>query len=158
MFAPTRAYARLRQWRGQVPLQPIRRSPQGRPVIAADTSTWVAFLRGGKGPGVELLDLALRDQQVVMPPIVLTELLGDPQLPPDVASTLCEVPLVEISAGYWQRAGELRARVLAARRKGRLGGALIAQSCLGRGIPLVTRDRDFKVFAAAAALDIVAGR
>jgi predicted nucleic acid-binding protein len=127
-------------------------------MIAADTSTWVAFFQGGTGPDVELLDVALRDQQVLMPPVVLTELLSDPKLRPDVTSTLCEVPLVEIGDGYWQRAGELRARVLAARRKARLGDALIAQSCLDRGIPLVTRDRDFKAFAVAAALDIVAGR
>lgn len=126
-------------------------------MIAVDTSTWVAFLQGDKGADVELLDLALRDQQVVMPPVVLTELLSDPRLPPDVASTLCEVPLVESDAGYWQRAGELRARVVKLRRKARLGDALIAQSCLDRSIPLLTRDRDFKTFAAAANLDILAG-
>ena len=127
-------------------------------MIAADTSTWVAFFRGETGSDVELLDLALRDQQVVMSPVVLTELLSDPKLPPDVATTLCELPLLETDEGYWRRAGELRAQVLAARRKARLGDALIAQSCLDRGIPLVTRDRDFKAFAAAAALDILASR
>ena len=127
-------------------------------MIAADTSTWVAFFQGEAGSDVELLDLALRDQQVVMPPVVLTELLSDPKLPPDVATTLCELPLLETDEGYWRRAGELRAQVLASRRKARLGDALIAQSCLDRGIPLVTRDRDFKAFAAAAALDILAGR
>jgi predicted nucleic acid-binding protein len=126
-------------------------------VIAADTSTWVAFFHGARGADIEVLDLALRDQQVVMPPVVLTELLSDPKLPAAVASTLSEVPLVEIGGGYWQRAGELRARVLAARRKARLGDALIAQSCVDRGIPLVTRDREFKEFAAAAGLDIVVG-
>jgi len=125
-------------------------------VIAADTSTWIAFLQGDAGADVELLDLALRDQQVVMPPVVLTELLSDPRLSPDVAKTLCEVPLLEADAGYWQRAGQLRGRVLASRRKARLGDALIAQSCVDRGIPLVTRDRDFKAFAAAAKLDILA--
>ena len=36
-------------------------------------------------------------------------------------------------------AGELRAKVLAKRRKARLGDALIAQSCIDRGIPLLTR-------------------
>ena len=126
-------------------------------MIAVATSTWVAFLQGDKGADVELLDLALRDQQVVMAPVVLTELLSDPGLPADVASPLCEVPLVESDTRYWQRAGELRARVLTLRRKARLGDALIAQSCLDRGIPLVTRDRDFKAFAAAAGLDILAG-
>lgn len=127
-------------------------------MIAADTSTWVAFFQGEAGSDVELLDLALRDQQVVMPPVVLTELLSDPKLPPDVATTLCELPLLETDEGYWRRAGELRAQVLASRRKARLGDALIAQSCLDRGIPLVTRDRDFKAFAATAALDILANR
>ena len=127
-------------------------------MIAADTSSWVAFFQGDKGPDVDLLDLALRDQQVVMPPVVLTELLREPRLPPDVATTLCELPLLETDEGYWRRAGELRARVLVLRRKARLGDALIAQSCLDRGLPLVTRDRDFKAFAAAAALDILASR
>lgn len=91
-----------------------------------------------------------------MPPVVLTELLSDPKLLPDVAKTLCEVPLIETDAGYWQRAGQLRGRVLASRRKARLGDALIAQSCVDRGIPLITRDRDFKAFAAAADLDMLA--
>lgn len=126
-------------------------------MIAADTSTWVAFFQGDPGSDVDLLDLALRDQQVVMPPVVLTELLSDPKIPSDVVTTLCELPLLEIDEGYWRRAGQLRAQVLASRRKARLGDALIAQGCLDRGIPLVTRDRGFKAFAAAATLDILAG-
>jgi predicted nucleic acid-binding protein len=90
-------------------------------------------------------------------PVVLTEILSDPKLPPDVADTLLQLPLIEIADGYWQRAGALRARVLAKRRKARLGDALIAQSCLDRGIPLLTRDRDFRAFAQAAGLDLVIG-
>ena len=126
-------------------------------MIAADTSTWVAFLEGGEGEDAQLLDRALEHRQVVMVPIVLTELLSDPKLPSGVAETLAEVPLIEIESGYWQRAGTLRARVLAKRRKARLGDALIAQSCIDRGIPLLTRDRDFRAFAEAAGLDLVLG-
>jgi predicted nucleic acid-binding protein len=126
-------------------------------VIAADTSTWVAFLEGGEGEDAQLLDRALEDRQVVMVPIVLTELLSDPKLPSGVAETLSEVPLIEVESGYWQRAGILRARVLAKRRKARLGDALIAQSCVDRGIPLLTRDRDFRAFAEAAGLDLALG-
>lgn len=48
-------------------------------MIAADTSTWIAFLEGDHGDDVELLDTALRDQQVLMAPLVLTELLSDPK-------------------------------------------------------------------------------
>ena len=87
--------------------------------------------------------------------MVLTEILSDPKLPAGVASSLLDLPLVEISAGYWQRAGALRAKVLAKRKTARLGDALIAQSCIDAGLPLVTRDRDFLAFAAAAGLDLV---
>jgi hypothetical protein len=124
-------------------------------VIAADTSSWVAFLEGGAGEDVQLLDRALEDRQVVMAPVVLTELLSDPKLPSEVAKTLLEIPLIEVESEYWQRAGALRAKVLAKRRRARLGDALIAQTCLDRGIRLVTRDRDFRAFAEAAGLDLV---
>jgi predicted nucleic acid-binding protein len=123
-------------------------------VIAVDTSTWIAFLQGDSGEDAELLERALRDRQVLMVPAVLTEVLSDPKLPSDVSRTLSELPLIEIEPGYWQRAGELRAQVLGQRRKARLGDALIAQSCLDRGIPLLTRDRDFRAFADAAGLNL----
>jgi len=58
-------------------------------MIAADTSTWVAFLEGSRGQDAELLDKALEDRQVLMVPAVLTELLSDPKLPAPVAETLC---------------------------------------------------------------------
>ena len=50
-------------------------------MIAADTSTWIAFLQDDSGKDVQLLDQALEDRQVVMAPAVLTELLSDPKLP-----------------------------------------------------------------------------
>lgn len=124
-------------------------------MIAADTSTWIAFLQEGEGEDVELLDRALQDRQVLMAPVVLTELLSDPKLAAAVAETLSQLPLMEISDGYWQRAGALRARVLGKRRKARLGDALIAQSCIDRGTLLVTRDRNFRAFGGAAGLDLV---
>jgi hypothetical protein len=126
-------------------------------MIAADTSTWIAFLGGAKGADVELLDRALRERQVLMPSIVLTELLSDPQLPSSVAKTLSDVPMIEIEAGFWQRAGALRAKILSKRRKARLGDALIAQCCTDRGVPLLTRDRDFHAFAEAAGLNVMGG-
>lgn len=124
-------------------------------MIAADTSTWIAFLEGAVGGDVHALDQALKDQQVLMPPVVLTELLSDPGLSATVAQTLQEVPLIEIGREYWQRAGGLRAKVLARQRKARLGDALIAQSCLDHGVTLLTRDRDFRSFAQAAGLQLI---
>ena len=126
-------------------------------MIAVDTSTWIAFLQGDGGQDADLLDRALQDRQVLMVPVVLTEILSDPKLPSEVSQSLSELPLIEVTDGYWQRAGELRAKVLAKRRKARLGDALIAQSCIDRGIPLLTRDRDFRAFADAAGLDLLIG-
>lgn len=146
-------------------------------MIAADTSTWIAFLQedasqkggGEEAPGQEgpikdrssddtsLLDRALSDQQVVMVPAVLTELLSDPKLSAGVAKALADVPLLDVEPGYWQRAGLLRARVLSRRRKARLGDALIAQICIDHAVPLITRDDDFRAFAVAAGLDLVLG-
>ena len=126
-------------------------------MIAADTSTWIAFFEGESGDDIQLLDKALNDRQVVMVPAVLTELLSDSQIPAKVAESLKDLPLIEIEAGYWTRAGELRAKVLSKGRRARLGDALIAQSCLDHGVPLLTRDRDFRAFAESAGLNLLLG-
>jgi predicted nucleic acid-binding protein len=49
--------------------------------------------------------------------------------------------------GYWERAGLLRARILARKRRARLADTLIAQSCLGHDVELVARDPNFASFA-----------
>ena len=124
-------------------------------MIAADTSTWIAFLEGAPGQDSQLLERALGDRQVLMIPVVLTELLSDPSLSDGVAETLSEIPMIEVEPAYWQRAGLLLAKVLSTRRKARIGDALIAQTCVDRGIPLLTRDKDFNAFADAAGLHLV---
>lgn len=124
-------------------------------MIAADTSTWIAFLDASRGSDAAVLDQALKDYQIVMIPIVLTELLSDPKLPSHVAQNLLEIPLLELQPGFWQRAGALRATVLAKQRKARLGDALIAQCCLDHSIPLITRDRDFRAFQEAAKIEVL---
>ncbi len=116
-------------------------------MIAADTSTWISFFEGAQGHDVLALARALQSRQVVMPPPVLTELLSDPALSPAVAKTLMELPLVTLHDGFWERAGKLRAKALARKRKARLGDALIAQCCIDAGIALITGDGDFKAFA-----------
>jgi predicted nucleic acid-binding protein len=124
-------------------------------MIAADTSTWVAYLEGATEDDARLLRQALVDKQAVMVPVVLTELVSDPDLPPEVGAALLDLPLIEIRAGYWQRAGRLRAKVLALGRRARLGDALIAQCCIDEEVPLLTRDHDFGVFSEAAGVDLL---
>lgn len=124
-------------------------------MIAADTSTWVAYLEGATENDARLLRQALVDKQAVMVPVVLTELVSDPGLPAEVGAALLDLPLIEIRAGYWQRAGRLRAKVLELGRRARLGDALIAQCCIDEEVPLLTRDRDFSVFSEAAGVDLL---
>ncbi len=124
-------------------------------MIAADTSTWVAFLRQEPGQDVELLAQALHDHQLMMVPAVLTELLSAVNLPQDAASYLRAIPRIALHPEYWENAGLLRAKTLARGRKARLGDALIAQSCLDQRIRLLSRDGDFRAYAEAAGLDLV---
>ncbi len=124
-------------------------------MIAADTSSWVAFFEGDEGEDVVLLERALADSQLRLPAPVLTELLSNPRLDADTVQDLVELPLLEPTPGYWARAGRLRARVLARKRKARLGDALIAQLCLDSGARLISRDGDFAAFASAAGLDLM---
>ena len=104
-------------------------------MIAADTSSIVAFLQGDAGDDTDIIQSALDHQQLVLPPVVLTE--------------------IDLEPGFWERAGVLRAAVLKQKKKARVADALIAQSCLDQSTPLVTRDRDFRHFARAAGLPLL---
>jgi predicted nucleic acid-binding protein len=46
-----------------------------------------------------------------------------------------------------ERAGRLRARIVARSRRARLADTLISQSCIDHDVRLVTRDDDFRPFA-----------
>lgn len=124
-------------------------------MIAADTSSMVAFLEGGNGDDVDLIQAALDHRQLALPPVVLTELLSDPALPDRVRALLSALPILDIEPGFWERAGLLRASVLRQKKKARVADALIAQSCLDQSAPLVTRDRDVRHFARVAKLPLL---
>ena len=124
-------------------------------MIAVDTSSMIAFLEGARGADTDVVQSALEHQQLVLPPVVLTELLSDPGLTKDVRTLLAALPLLEIEPGFWERAGTLRASILTQRKKARIADALIAQSCLDQSVPLVTRDRDFRHFARDAGLPLL---
>jgi hypothetical protein len=124
-------------------------------MIAADSSSLIAYLSGAQGADVEAVEKALTESQVCLPPVVLTELLSDPGLPRALPAILEQLPLLETAEGYWKRAGLLRARVLARGLKARLADTLIAQSCLDHEVALIARDKDYKHFARLAGLKLV---
>ena len=102
-----------------------------------------------------LVEQALADRQVAMPPVVLTELLSDSKLPAPVSRLIAQVPMLDVLDGYWERAGVLRAKVLRLKRRAPLADALIAQSCVDHEVALVTRDGDFRTFARVGGLRLL---
>lgn len=118
-------------------------------MIAIDTSSWIAFLsdREPSGDDTALVESALADYQACLPPVVLTELLSDPKLPRSVTTLLSQLPVLDPDPDFWARAGRLRSKLVARRRRARLADSLIAQSCIDYDVRLVTRDDDFRHFA-----------
>jgi predicted nucleic acid-binding protein len=124
-------------------------------LIAVDSSSWIAYLAGDRGVDTEAVETALAESQVCLPPVVLTEILSDAKLPQHVRSLFQQIPLLAVLEGYWERTGELRAKVLSKGRKAPLADALIAQSCLDHDRPLITRDADFRSFARVSGLKLL---
>ena len=121
-------------------------------MIALDSSSMIAFLSGDHGSDVTAVESALRLHQGVFPPVVVTELLSDPAIRVDIGLIIRSIPSLEIRDRYWERAGELRARLLRRGHKARLADSLVAQSCLDHDVGLITRDREFRHFATQAGL------
>jgi predicted nucleic acid-binding protein len=114
----------------------------------------IAFLSGQRGGDVTAVAAALRFRQGIFPPVVVTELLSDPLARHDIEELISGVPRLEILDGYWERAGQLRARFLRRGLKAHLADTLIAQSCIDHGVALLTRDRDFRNFVTYAGLSL----
>ena len=124
-------------------------------MIALDSSAVIAYLQGDESPTAAAAGVVLAEGHACLPPVVLTEVLSDPKLPRRVADLIGALPVLEVSEGYWRRAGELRSHVLAAGHRAPLADTLIAQSCLDHDVSLVSSDRDFRHFAKAGGLRVL---
>lgn len=123
-------------------------------LIAADTSSMIAFFAGENADDVQLIIAALQSEQLVLPSPVLSELLSDPKLPQSIADKISSLPRLAIKQGFWQHTGELRAKILNDGRKARLADCLIAQNCLDHDTEIITRDKDFRHFSHYANLKV----
>jgi len=126
-------------------------------MLCIDTSSFIAYLEGDRGEDVELVDKAFSDQVGVLSPVIVTELLSDPQLSSTLRRDILGIPVLPITDGYWERAGLLRAKIQHRGHRAKLADTLITQSCLDYNVSLVTRDRDFRVFKQVAGLRILEG-
>jgi len=116
-------------------------------MIAADISSLVAYYRGDKGVDVEKIASAMATGELVLPPVVLTEILSDPVGGEALESALGSISVLQPGDGYWLRAAQARRTLHRHRLKAKVADALIAQSCIDHDVPLITRDHDFRHFA-----------
>jgi len=115
-------------------------------MIAADTSVLIDYFQGNNNTQTDKLDEVFIHHLLVLPPTVLVEILSDPFLPKKFVKKIEELPLLELTENYWQRAGINRSKLISKKLKARLADTLIAQSCIDHQVPLITRDTDFKNF------------
>ena len=116
-------------------------------MIAADSSALISFFAGEKGEAVEQVAAAFAGSSICLPPPVLAEMLSDPAARKEMSITVLDFPLLPVLDGYWERAGLARGLLRQKGLKAKLGDALIAQSCIDHGVPLITSDSDFRHFA-----------
>jgi predicted nucleic acid-binding protein len=121
-------------------------------VIAIDTSIAIPWFEGRDFAEAEQVRTLAEAQDLIMPGVTLTELLSGRTAAPELLHELRGFPELAVLPGYWVRAGQLRQKALNQTRRARLGDALIAQACIDSNVPLLTRDKDFAVFAEVGGL------
>lgn len=121
-------------------------------MIAVDTSVIVSFFEDEHSAAVEKFKAALASREAKIPPPVISEILSNPKLDTRLRLRFEEIGMLPVEEGYWQRAGMLRAKVIARGFKARLADALIAQSCIDHDVPLLTADGDFRHYVKAGGL------
>lgn len=114
----------------------------------------IDWLQDQNTPQSEKLRILLESAGGVLAPITVTELLSAPGPRAALQKLLPAFYVLETEAGYWERTGELRAKLIKAGRKAALGDALIAQACIDADVPLLTRDKDFAAFAKVGGLKL----
>ena len=115
-------------------------------MIAADTTVLIDYFQGKNNIQTNQLDEIISFHSLVLPPTVLVEILSDPVLPKNFIVKIIDLPLLEPTENFWQRAGLNRAKLIAKKLKARLADTLIAQSCIDYQVPLISRDEDFRHF------------
>ena len=85
----------------------------------------------------------------------MTEILSNPRLGTRQRDLIRRLPLLELQAGFWERAGYTRSDLLRRGFKPKLADTLIAQCCIDGEVPLIARDRDFAPFSRHAGLSLI---
>ncbi|MDZ7713565.1 MAG: PIN domain-containing protein [Rhodovibrio sp.] len=121
-------------------------------MIAVDTSVWINFLNGTRGPDVQVLKRLLMTERIAVGDLVMTEVLRglhDERSAQDVRRFL-ERGVVVSFVGH-TNAVEAAALYRRLRRVGvtvrKTVDLWIATWCIASGVPLLHQDRDFSAIA-----------
>jgi len=82
-----------------------------------------------------------------MSPPVLFEILSGPGLTREAERLICQLPRLEVSMGFWERAGQMRRSFLKKGLKARSMDCLIAQNCIDDEVVLIAADQDYRHFS-----------
>lgn len=116
-------------------------------MIAADTSILIDYFQGKETHQTVKLDELFSHYSLILPPVVMVEILSDSLLPKKFIEKILELPILDITENFWQRAGLTRSKLVSKKLKARLADTLIAQSCIDHQVPLLTADSDFRHFS-----------
>ena len=111
--------------------------------LVVDTSSWVSYF-AGRGSG--LIDEALAEGRVALPPVVAAELLSGTLRPREQARLedfLSHLELCPAGLSHWFRVGRLRAELRRAGLSVSTPDAHVAQCALDCHGVLLTEDRVF---------------
>jgi len=120
--------------------------------LVIDTSSWIAWLAGG---GSALVEPALEESRVHLPPVVAAELLSGRLSARErraLEALLDDLPLVQADRAHWYRVGRLRSRLRERGLSVSTPDAHVAQCALDLGAALLTEDAIFAKVAAHAPL------
>lgn len=115
-------------------------------MIAADSSSLIAYLQGDAGPDIELIERAIAGTELILAPPVVTELRTGAVPNSDIDILLAETRMLPIDDGLWDRAGRNRRLLIEKGLKARFADAVIAQCCIDADVPLIARDKDYRHF------------
>ena len=111
--------------------------------LVIDTSSWIAWLSGA---GAAIVEPALEQGRVHLPPVVAAELLSGRLSARErraLAELLDDLPLVQADRAHWYRVGRLRSRLRERGLSVSTPDAHVAQCALDLDAALLSEDAIF---------------
>lgn len=124
--------------------------------LVVDTSSWISYF--ASHAGAEIIEAALQEGRVHLPPGVVAELNSGKLAAAKRAALLdflSDLPLCGADFGHWVRVGALRSQLLARGLSVSTPDAHIAQCAIDLEAELLSEDRIFHSVAAQGSLRLV---